>query len=373
MTRRLLNLGCGEKYHADWVNVDFHSSSPAVRAHDLTEKLPFEDDFFDVVYHSHVVEHLPKYYVPMFFHECFRVLKPGGIIRVVVPDLEQIVRIYLGLVERALHNDNVAQERYNWILLEMLDQMTRNQPGGEMLKYWMHNPMPAEDFVIARVGSEAVSMINHLRNPRGEQGSGEGATYYEEDYETIGKFRLSGEVHQWMYDRYSLKILLSSAGFDNAKQCRADESAIPGFNDFYLDAERDGSVRKPDSLFMEAVKPLQESSSAREARIEAIQKLDAQLREHKAGRGTKIGLYAQLDAQLKEKEAALSGLHAHMKEREAALSEFQAKYLALDTQLKVAVDELRQVQQELLQVKSSWSWKLTRPLRWCRARLMGKK
>jgi len=108
-------------------------------------------------------------------------------------------------------------------------------------------------------------------------------------------------------------------------------------------------------------------------RIEAIQKLDAQLREHKVGRGTKIGLYAQLDAQLKEKEAALSGLHAHMKEREAALSEFQAKYLALDTQLKVAVDELRQVQQELLQVKSSWSWKLTRPLRWCRARLMGKK
>jgi predicted SAM-dependent methyltransferase len=369
MTLRLLNLGCGDRYHPDWVNVDFHSSNPAVLAHDLKDKLPFEEDFFDVVYHSHVQEHLPKIYVPMFFHECFRVLKPGGIIRLVIPDLEQIARIYLELLERALQNDKVAQERYDWIMLEMLDQIARNQSGGEMLKYWMQNPMPAEDYVIARVGSEVVTVINQLRNPTGDKGSGERPPYYEEDYETIGKFRLSGEVHQWMYDRYSLKMLLTSAGFDDAKQCRADESAIQGFNDYFLDGERDGSVRKPDSLFMEAIKPLQESNSDRAARIEAIQRLDAQLKEYKAGRGIKKGLAAQLEARLKESEADRSALDAQLKKSEADRS-------ALDAQLKAAYDELhelRQAQQELFQVKSSRSWKLTAPLRWFSTHLLGRK
>ncbi len=55
-------------------------------------------------------------------------------------------------------------------MLELLDQIARNQTGGEMLKYWMQNPMPAEDFVIARVGSEALTMINQFRNSPGAKG-----------------------------------------------------------------------------------------------------------------------------------------------------------------------------------------------------------
>jgi hypothetical protein len=38
----------------------------------------------------------------------------------------------------------------------------------------------------------------------------------------------------------------------NIKVCRADESQILNFHAYYLDIEPDGSVRKPDSLFMEA-------------------------------------------------------------------------------------------------------------------------
>jgi predicted SAM-dependent methyltransferase len=359
MTLRLLNLGCGDRYHPDWVNVDFHSSNPAVLAHDLKDKLPFEEDFFDVVYHSHVQEHLPKIYVPMFFHECFRILKPGGIIRLVIPDLEQIARIYLELLERALQNDKVAQERYDWIMLEMLDQIARNQSGGEMLKYWMQNPMPAEDYVIARVGSEVVTVINQLRHSPDDKRSGEGPTYYEEDYDSIGRFRLSGEVHQWMYDRYSLKMLLTSAGFDNAKQCRADESAIQGFNDYFLDTERDGSVRKPDSLFMEAKKPLQESNSDRMARLDAIRKLDPQLKEILMGRGTKKSLIAQLEAQLKEIEA----------DRAAQLEVIQS----LDAQLKINSQYISQMEGKLQEIRSSLIWKLIAPLRWIRRNFFTRK
>ena len=72
--------------------------------------------------------------------------------------------------------------------------------------------------------------------------------------EEIGKFRKSGEIHQWMYDSYSLGKLLKEVGFRNIKKCEAHESSIDIFSSYFLDMEPDGSVRKPDSLFMEAVK-----------------------------------------------------------------------------------------------------------------------
>ena len=69
-----------------------------------------------------------------------------------------------------------------------------------------------------------------------------------------GIFRNSGEVHRWMYDRYSLSRLLIESGFINIHICQADESSIPDFNTYELDSCQ-GNVRKPDSLFIEATKP----------------------------------------------------------------------------------------------------------------------
>lgn len=250
--RKMLNLGCGSRYNSDWVNVDFHSSNPSVMELDLRKHLPFEDNFFDIVYSSHVLEHLPRSIASSFVGECFRVLKEGGIIRIVVPDLETIARIYIELVDAAYRGDTEAKNKYEWIVIEMLDQMVRNHSGGEMLKYWTQNPMPAEDFVIERVGSEVLNVINRLRSmPSGQFATAE---LEESDPSKIGSFRASGEVHQWMYDRYSLRFLLEKAGFTSIRQCKAEESAIPNYNSYLLDIEHDGSVRKPDSLFMEAVK-----------------------------------------------------------------------------------------------------------------------
>jgi SAM-dependent methyltransferase len=247
---KLLNLGCGRRYHSDWVNVDFRSTGPGVIAHDLNRPLPFPTGAFDAVYHSHLLEHLPKKYAPLFLKECFRLLKKGGVLRVVVPDLEQIVRLYLALLEKALQGDIRAQTRYNWILIELFDQMVRNKPGGDMLTYWKQNPMPGEDFVIERLGSEVLNFLKEIRsNPNKDS--------FELDNPDpsalqIGQFRLAGEVHLWMYDRYSLTKLLETAGFQSIQSCQANESAIPGFKAYRLDVENDGSVRKPDSLFMEA-------------------------------------------------------------------------------------------------------------------------
>jgi hypothetical protein len=93
----------------------------------------------------------------------------------------------------------------------------------------------------------------------------------EEDYQSleIGRFRRSGEVHHWMYDRYSLQVLLESVGFEQVRVCQANESLIPNFTEYGLDVETDGRVRKPDSLFMEAIKPhISEVIAANEMMIE---------------------------------------------------------------------------------------------------------
>ena len=83
----MLNLGCGKIFHPDWVNVDLISNNPHVVAFDLNLGIPFAAESFDIVYHSHILEHLERPYAEHLLQECFRVLKPGGLLRVVVPDL----------------------------------------------------------------------------------------------------------------------------------------------------------------------------------------------------------------------------------------------------------------------------------------------
>ncbi len=271
--RKLLNLGCGKRYDPSWINLDFKSDTPEVIAHDLTKGIPFDSAAFEAVYHSHLLEHFTKDYAPQFLAECFRILKLGGIIRIVVPDLENIVRMYILLLEKSLKGDEAAQERYECIMLELFDQMVRNTSGGAMLDYWRQNPMPAEDFVIERLGSEVKDTIARIRaNPLSRK---QASTRPREtlDPNVIGKFRLSGEVHQWMYDRYSLGKLLQEVGFESIQVCRPDESQIPDFNSYHLDIEPDGSVRKPDSLFIEAKKPDESCIKASCTKIPSINRL----------------------------------------------------------------------------------------------------
>jgi len=245
----LVNLGCGNKFHNDWINYDISPSHPSVNKFDLKNGIPLGTESADVVYHSHLLEHLGRTDAKEFLYECYRVLKPNGIIRVAVPDIEAIVRNYLDLLEDSILGNSEAQKRYEWIMLELFDQMVRNQTGGEMLRYWAQDDIPARDFVIQRLGEEAKSAIEMINKNNFRP-----SELLNKDPLQIGKFRLSGEVHQWMYDRYSLNKLLTQSGFKNIKIVRADESRIRNFNDFLLDINEAGEVRKPDSLFMEAEK-----------------------------------------------------------------------------------------------------------------------
>jgi predicted SAM-dependent methyltransferase/cephalosporin hydroxylase len=242
----LLNLGCGGHFHRDWVNLDIAPAAKEVIQHDLAhEPLPFENGSCSAVYHSHVLEHIPPVQVSGFLSECHRVLDAGGVLRVVVPDLEGIARQYLKQLDAG---DTV---RHEWMTIELVDQLARHWSGGQMMAYWKQNPMPAEEFVIERLGREVKDFIEAQRSNE----VGESQEVKALSAEKVGAFRLGGEVHQWMYDRLSLGRLLAEAGFEGIEVKSAVNSDIVGFAGYELDADEAGRVRKPDSLFMEARKP----------------------------------------------------------------------------------------------------------------------
>ncbi|MEW6250628.1 MAG: methyltransferase domain-containing protein [Planctomycetota bacterium] len=284
----LLNLGCGALFHAQWVNLDLRPAASSVVACDLREGIPLPVGACAAVYHAHLLEHLPRAAGLELLGECRRVLRPGGVLRVVVPDLEAIARLYLAALEGAAGGDPAAARRHEWLVLELYDQCVRERPGGEMaahLRAAAHNPDRAA-FAVERLGEEARAIIGAARSaaPAAEQhvparrwGVGaaiahlRGRAHAMLDRERrrtmlarrllgragytayqLGRFRQSGEVHQWMYDRHSLAVALEAAGFVRLRRVAADESAIPGWPAYGLDVDAAGNPRKPDSLYMEA-------------------------------------------------------------------------------------------------------------------------
>jgi predicted SAM-dependent methyltransferase len=255
---RLLNLGCGVWRHAAWFNLDRVSHGPDVAARDLSLGIPFADERFDAVYHSHLLEHFPRDKAGGFLRECLRVLAPGGVLRVAVPDLEVLAKLYLTELHHAQRGDEAAQARYDWIMHELFDQMVRVSPGGGFARQVLASLPGGREFILSRTGAEAAGLLAGLdadpdlaERLRAEPVADETAM----DALAIGAFYKSGEAHRWMYDRFSLGRLMGRAGFEDVAVVTAFDSAIPGFAGYHLDVLPGGVVRKPDSLFMEGRRP----------------------------------------------------------------------------------------------------------------------
>jgi SAM-dependent methyltransferase len=277
----MLNIGCGNRIHPAWTNIDFFSNAPEVVAWDLRKGIPFPDASFEVVYHSHVLEHFQRREGGGLMRECFRVLKPGGVLRVAVPDLEAIARQYLASLEEALAGSENGAANHEWMTLELYDQAVRTQPGGEILKYLGAGKLPNEAFILKRWGNEATPLIESLRNQSAQPSKAASPLkkslrraarflcrpgcvreafarlFLGTDYALLelGRFRSGGSIHQWMYDRVSLAALFQACGFVEIRPCGAAESCVRDWAAFHLDTEPDGAVYKPDSLFMEGRKP----------------------------------------------------------------------------------------------------------------------
>ena len=126
-----LNLGCGPKPFEEWINLDKswntilykfpvlkkailktlmalkwvtddilkyiveYPENIDVRKCDVTKGLPFKDSSVDYIYTNNMFEHLTQENFMFVLKECYRVLKKGGVLRLVVPDLFQHVAIYI--------------------------------------------------------------------------------------------------------------------------------------------------------------------------------------------------------------------------------------------------------------------------------------
>ena len=112
-TELKINIGCGLSGTPGWCNIDNSPTIPLsrlklgrllfrtpawpkdVRRHDVKKGLPFADQSVSCIYSSHTFEHFSWAESLAVAKECFRVLRPGGVLRVVVPDLQLIAREYL--------------------------------------------------------------------------------------------------------------------------------------------------------------------------------------------------------------------------------------------------------------------------------------
>ena len=238
----LLNLGCGTRVsdkpgvtNIDWSfylrmkkNVFLRSLAPValrgvrrerfrslpdnILCHNLAKGIPFADGSVDVVYHSHLLEHLERKTAYVFLKEVKRVLKPGGIHRIAVPDLEMACREYLEHVNKCTQNPEEAERHEEWIE-PIIEQCVRREGAGAAAQ------TPVRRFL---------------------------------DNLILGDARKRGEVHQWMYDRVNLSQALMQCGFNSPSVKAHNESEIPDWVCYGLDTNRDGSAYKPDSLYIEA-------------------------------------------------------------------------------------------------------------------------
>ena len=272
-TLKMINIGCGTVFHHDWMNLDLVSMDSSVKVWDLRRGFPFPSHSIDVCYSSHFLEHLSQVETTQVLHDCFRVLRQEGIIRLVVPDLEAVVIAYLDSLQQVDYGDPLSIDKHEWMTIELIDQMIRTQTGGAMGLYLKSGRN--REFVRSRLGEEA----DWFWNRTAHSGSwlqkvkdksipqllrlvrerlllmmvrvtlGQSAMQGVQE----GLFRNRGEVHRWMYDRVSLAKLLEDVGFVSVQLCDPEQSQIPNFNTYELDVKK-GEVFRPHSLYIEAKK-----------------------------------------------------------------------------------------------------------------------
>lgn len=118
---KMINIACGKRIHEEWENIDFSPQNPHTKRVNLLARMPYDDSSFDVAYSSHFLEHVDREVAPKVLGEIRRILRDGGIFRVVVPDLENMAREYLHIID----SKEIEAYKHEWITTEIFDQMVR--------------------------------------------------------------------------------------------------------------------------------------------------------------------------------------------------------------------------------------------------------
>jgi predicted SAM-dependent methyltransferase len=105
-----VQLGCGFDLRPGWINIDIcvrdtTSIEPTAIYinHDLRRGLPLAPNCCALIYSSHLFEHLDEETGTSLMRDCFRALRPGGVFRIVLPDMAKIFKAYLEKDARFFH------------------------------------------------------------------------------------------------------------------------------------------------------------------------------------------------------------------------------------------------------------------------------
>ena len=187
----LVNIGSGDAGKIGWVNIDAFKAKSVNCVYDARKRLPFSDNSVKCLFSEHFVEHLDyNEEVPYFITECYRVLKKGGVIRIIVPDAEKYIKAYT----KGGWDELVEMKRLG-------DQRTDPCYG---FKY-----------------KTRMELINFV-------------------------FRQWSE-HRFAYDFETLEFVLKEGGFTEVKRQEVGKSFMP---ELLLDK----AYRAPESLYIEAIK-----------------------------------------------------------------------------------------------------------------------
>lgn len=88
-----LHLGCGSNILDGWANIDYSKDRRIIRL-DLTKPLPVEKRSIRYIFSEHFIEHISREDLLSLLRECYRVLKPEGVIRITTPSLRKLISVY---------------------------------------------------------------------------------------------------------------------------------------------------------------------------------------------------------------------------------------------------------------------------------------
>ena len=94
--RARLHLGSGDHHIAAWINVDFSPAMHVEVAADLTREMPFRSESIDLIHSEDFIEHVDAQAGAIVLRECHRILRNGGVMRLLTPDLRALIEeVYL--------------------------------------------------------------------------------------------------------------------------------------------------------------------------------------------------------------------------------------------------------------------------------------
>ncbi len=92
--QKKLQIGCGENLLKNWLNTDLTFTRKKVAFLDAGKNYKFKNETFAYIFSEHIIEHLSFEEAVNMLSECYRTLKPGGVLRIATPDFNFLMKLY---------------------------------------------------------------------------------------------------------------------------------------------------------------------------------------------------------------------------------------------------------------------------------------